>query len=214
MNIYCNLVLGEIWQRCQVTTLALFSYPSTQVQPFYSKFGIPQGQPQQLLKTIAICLTSWKSTRRKIKPRKTVAPNVIPKDTNLHRLQYAGAIEAHEEHSFKQCRELEKASILVGTWQWTRNSRRTTLAITKNYHDLRRSACPPDTHVTRKRRNPGEEPKLVYLTKDLTQEEENELLDFLREFLDCFAWRYIDMKGIPIETVKHTIPIMEGVCAQ
>ena len=31
----------------------------------------------------------------------------------------------------------------------------------------------------------------------------------LKEYKDCFAWSYEDMKGVPPEVVQHTIPIRD-----
>lgn len=43
----------------------------------------------------------------------------------------------------------------------------------------------------------GEDPKLVYIAKDLTTAKEQELIALLKEFKDCFAWKYTEMKGVP-----------------
>ncbi|MDM1593495.1 hypothetical protein [Escherichia coli] len=57
---------------------------------------------------------------------------------------------------------------------------------------------------------PGEDPKPVYVGKDLSRQEESELIALLREYEDCLGWKYSDMKGVPPEVVKHTIPITDG----
>ena len=31
----------------------------------------------------------------------------------------------------------------------------------------------------------------------------------LKEYKDCFAWSYEDMKGVPPEVVQHTIPLRD-----
>ena len=44
--------------------------------------------------------------------------------------------------------------------------------------------------------DPGETPKLVFVSVDLTKEEESDLIMLLKEYKDCFAWSYEDMKGV------------------
>ena len=41
----------------------------------------------------------------------------------------------------------------------------------------------------------GKEPKPVYIAIDLQSEEEQELIQLLKEFCDVFAWSYKDLKG-------------------
>ena len=56
---------------------------------------------------------------------------------------------------------------------------------------------------------PGETPKPVFVSVDLSKEEESDLITLLKEYKDCFAWSYEDMKGVPPEVVQHTIPIRD-----
>ena len=49
------------------------------------------------------------------------------------------------------------------------------------------------------------------MSVDLSKEEESDLITLLREYKDCFAWSYEDMKGVPPEVVQHTIPIRDDV---
>ena len=35
------------------------------------------------------------------------------------------------------------------------------------------------------------------------------MITLLKEYKDCFAWSYEDMKGVPPEVVQHTIPIRD-----
>ena len=58
-------------------------------------------------------------------------------------------------------------------------------------------------------RSPGETPKPVFVSVDLNKEEESDLITLLKEYKDCFAWSYEDMKGVPPEVVQHTIPIRD-----
>ena len=56
---------------------------------------------------------------------------------------------------------------------------------------------------------PGEEPKPVYIATDLTPEEEELLIDTLKEYKDVFAWSYKDLKGVDPKICQHTIPMKE-----
>ena len=55
--------------------------------------------------------------------------------------------------------------------------------------------------------SPGEEPKPVYIAIDLCPEEEQELIQLLKEFCDVFAWSYKDLKGVDPAVCQHTIPL-------
>jgi len=48
---------------------------------------------------------------------------------------------------------------------------------------------------------------MVFIGDHLTKEESDKLRQLLREYRDCFAWRYQDLKGISEEVVVHTIPL-------
>ena len=55
----------------------------------------------------------------------------------------------------------------------------------------------------------GEMPNPVFVSMDLSKEEESDLISLLREYKDCFARSYKDMKGVLPEVVQHTIPIRD-----
>ena len=52
-----------------------------------------------------------------------------------------------------------------------------------------------------------ETPKPVFVSLDLSKEEESDLVTLLREY--SFAWSYEDMKGVPPKVVQHMIPIRD-----
>ena len=54
-----------------------------------------------------------------------------------------------------------------------------------------------------------EELKLVYVSADLSEEEEKELIELLREFRDVFAWSYKDLKGVDPSVCQHTISMQD-----
>ena len=52
-----------------------------------------------------------------------------------------------------------------------------------------------------------EEPKMIKIGSQLTDEEVQQYKDLMLEFIDVFAWSYTDLKGMPLEIVQHTIPL-------
>ena len=48
---------------------------------------------------------------------------------------------------------------------------------------------------------PRETPKPVLVSIDLINEEEGDLIALLKEYKDCLAWPYDDMKGVTLEVV-------------
>ena len=53
----------------------------------------------------------------------------------------------------------------------------------------------------------GEQDKMIFIGEHLTEEESEKLRQLLKEYRDCFAWSYQDLKGISEEVVVHTIPL-------
>ena len=66
----------------------------------------------------------------------------------------------------------------------------------------------------RKLRKSMETPKPIFVSMDLSNEEESDLITLLKEYKDCFAWSYEDMKGVPPKVVQHTIPIRDDAKSQ
>lgn len=56
---------------------------------------------------------------------------------------------------------------------------------------------------------PGEDPKPVWITTDLTADEEKLLITTLKEYRDVFAWSYKDLKGVDPDICQHTNPMRE-----
>ena len=54
-----------------------------------------------------------------------------------------------------------------------------------------------------------EEPKLVKLSKSLTEEQRIRYTDLLREFADVFVWTYEDLKTYDTSVIEHKIPLKE-----
>ena len=57
--------------------------------------------------------------------------------------------------------------------------------------------------------NEGEEPKMVWIATYLTSNEEDLLIQLLKEHKDVFAWSYKDLKGVDPDICQHTIPMRE-----
>ena len=55
----------------------------------------------------------------------------------------------------------------------------------------------------------GETLKPMFISIDLTPEEEQPLVLLLKKYKDCFAWLYEDMKDVLLEVVQHTISIRD-----
>ena len=56
---------------------------------------------------------------------------------------------------------------------------------------------------------PGQDPKLVYIATNLQPQEEELLIETLKQYRDVFAWSYKDLKGVEPSVCKHTIPMRE-----
>ena len=52
-----------------------------------------------------------------------------------------------------------------------------------------------------------EEPKMIKIGNQLTDEEVQQYKELMPEFINVFAWSYINLKGMPSEIVQHTIPL-------
>ena len=56
----------------------------------------------------------------------------------------------------------------------------------------------------------GDRPRLTYVSAELDPEYKQELVDLLKEFKDCFAWKYYEMPGLDRSIVEHRLPIKPG----
>ena len=56
---------------------------------------------------------------------------------------------------------------------------------------------------------PNEEPRLVWIATDLAHDEEELLVNTLREYQDVFVWSYKDLKGVDPDICQHTIPMRD-----
>jgi hypothetical protein len=56
----------------------------------------------------------------------------------------------------------------------------------------------------------GDRPRPTYVGANLPKEYKNNLINLLREFVDCFAWEYHEMPALSRSIVEHRLPIKPG----
>src|SRR5262249_20043033 len=55
-----------------------------------------------------------------------------------------------------------------------------------------------------------EDPRVILVSANLSQEEEAAIVEVLWEYKDSFAWTYEDMPGLDPELVEHHLPLKPG----
>lgn len=55
-----------------------------------------------------------------------------------------------------------------------------------------------------------DEPRPTYISKNLSPEMADAVMNILNEYRDCFAWDYSEMPGLDRNLVEHQLPIKEG----
>jgi hypothetical protein len=53
----------------------------------------------------------------------------------------------------------------------------------------------------------GVTPRPTFVSKNLSADYKSNLVEILREYVDCFAWNYQEMSGLSHDLVEHQIPI-------
>jgi hypothetical protein len=56
----------------------------------------------------------------------------------------------------------------------------------------------------------GITPRLTFVKRNLGANYKNNLVELLREYVDCFAWSYQEMSGLSHDLVDHRLPIKAG----
>jgi hypothetical protein len=56
----------------------------------------------------------------------------------------------------------------------------------------------------------GDKPRLTYVSAKLDPEYKQKLVALLKEYKDCFAWKYYEMSGLDRKLVEHQLPIKPG----
>jgi hypothetical protein len=57
----------------------------------------------------------------------------------------------------------------------------------------------------------GDSSKTARIGASLDPKKEDALISFLREHVDIFAWKPVDMPGIPWELIKHSLNVFATV---
>ena len=57
---------------------------------------------------------------------------------------------------------------------------------------------------------PADRPRPTYVSAKLDPEYKQELIDLLKKFKDCFAWKYYEMPGVDRSIIEHRLPIKPG----
>ena len=50
----------------------------------------------------------------------------------------------------------------------------------------------------------------TFVNKNLSIEYKADLINLLKEYIDCFAWEYHEMSGLSCDLVEHRLPIIAG----
>ena len=53
-------------------------------------------------------------------------------------------------------------------------------------------------------------PRPTFINKNLSAEYKADLVNLLKEYVDCFAWEYHEMSGLSRDLVEHRLPIKAG----
>jgi hypothetical protein len=56
----------------------------------------------------------------------------------------------------------------------------------------------------------SDDPKILKIGAQCSQEEKERFMDLFHEFKDVFAWSYEDLRGFDPNIIQHAIPVKEG----
>ena len=56
----------------------------------------------------------------------------------------------------------------------------------------------------------GSIPRLTFVNANLSDGCKADLIELLKEYVDCFAWEYSEMPGLSRDLVEHRLPIKAG----
>ena len=57
---------------------------------------------------------------------------------------------------------------------------------------------------------PGDKARPTFISKKLTPNLRDETIKLLKEYLDCFAWDYIEMSDLDRSIFEHRLPLKPG----
>ena len=70
--------------------------------------------------------------------------------------------------------------------------------------------APRDDEVEECNIGTEEDPKVIKISKSLTQESKEKYIKLAKEFYYVFAWTYDDLKVYDLDVIKHTIPVKKN----
>ena len=53
----------------------------------------------------------------------------------------------------------------------------------------------------------GTVPRPTFVNKNMHDVQKGEIIALLKEYIDCFAWKYHEMSGLSRDLVEHRFPI-------
>ena len=56
----------------------------------------------------------------------------------------------------------------------------------------------------------GTIPRPIFVNKNLSAKYKTDLINLLKEYVDCFVWEYHEMPGFSRDLVEHHLPIKAG----
>ena len=74
----------------------------------------------------------------------------------------------------------------------------------------RPKVAPRDDEVEECNIGTEEDPKVIKISKNMTQESKEKYIKLMKEFYDVFAWTYDDLKVYDPYVIQHTIPIQKN----
>jgi hypothetical protein len=57
---------------------------------------------------------------------------------------------------------------------------------------------------------PGDKPQPTFISKKLSPCLREPMIALLKEYVDCFAWDYMEMPGLDRSIVEHRLPLKKG----
>lgn len=69
---------------------------------------------------------------------------------------------------------------------------------------------PTDDQVIQVNIESDQDPKHIFISKNLDQNELQNLIELVREYMDVFAWNYEGMPGLDPEIAQHRLNIRDN----
>ena len=79
-----------------------------------------------------------------------------------------------------------------------------------NYVARSPKVAPRDDEVEECNIGTEEDPKVIKISKNMTQESKEKYIKIMKEFYDVFAWTYDDLIVYDTGVIQHSIPIQKN----